>query len=94
MGRRSRREIEARIAALQKEKQQLENQLSLLQNREAVARRKQETRRRILIGAERLDRVRRGELTEDGLRAEMDAYLIRPSDRAVFGLPPLKGSDL
>ena len=71
---------------MKKQKQQLENQLELLQNREAIARRKLETRLRILIGAERLSRLQKGELTEEGLRAEMDAYLTRPGDRAVFGL--------
>ncbi len=86
MGRRTKSELEARLAALKKRKQQLENQLMLLQNRDAVARRKQETRRRILIGAERLAKLQKGELTEEELRAEMDAYLVRPSDRAVFGL--------
>ncbi len=86
MGRRTKSELEARLAALKKRKQQLENQLMLLQNRDAVARRKQETRRRILIGAERLAKLQKGELTEEELRAEMDAYLVRPSDRTVFGL--------
>jgi hypothetical protein len=74
------------MAALKKRKQQLENQLMLLQNRDAIARRKQETRRRILIGAERLNRLQKGELTEEQLRAEMDKYLTRKGDRELFGL--------
>lgn len=86
MGKLSYRERQARIRELTKRKQQLENQLELLQNRETIARRKLETRRRILIGAERLSRLQKGELTEEGLRAEMDAYLVRSTDRAVFGL--------
>lgn len=86
MGKLSYRERQARIRELTKRKQQLENQLELLQNREAIARRKLETRKRILIGAERLSRLQKEELTEEGLLSEMDAFLVRPGDRAVFGL--------
>ena len=90
MGRSTYKEREAQIAALKKRKQQLENQLMLLQNRDAIARRKQETRRRILIGAERLARLQKGELTEEQLRTEMDAYLTRAKDRELFELKPLQ----
>ena len=55
-----------------------------VQNRTA---RREETRRKFLVGAVILARVEKDQLEESVLREWMDAALERPEDRALFGLP-------
>lgn len=51
---------------------------------------KLETRKKILIGALILERVKRGEMSEAALKDWLDGFLKRDYDRAVFGLPAMK----
>ena len=46
------------------------------------------TRRKILAGAMVLDRIAHKELSEKLFKADMDRFLDRDQDRALFGLPP------
>ena len=55
---------------------------------ERQAKRKHETRRKILLGAMVLDRIARGVVTENLVLADMDSFLERDQDRALFDLPP------
>ena len=50
--------------------------------------RKRVTRRKILAGAMVLDRVARKDLAEKLFKADMERFLERDQDRALFGLPP------
>jgi hypothetical protein len=50
--------------------------------------RKAETRRNVLVGAVVLSKVRGGEMDANLLRSWLGAALSRPSDRALFDLPP------
>ena len=50
--------------------------------------RKRDTRRKILLGAMVLDRVARGEMAETVVKADMDRFLERDQERALFDLPP------
>ena len=59
-----------------------------MRGRESLEERKRETRRKILAGAMMLDRVARGELSEKLFKADMDRFLDREQDRALFELPP------
>ena len=59
-----------------------------VKSREKQAERKRETRRKILVGAMVLDRVARGDLSEKLFKADMDRFLEREQDRALFELPP------
>ena len=61
----------------------LENRLTFLAAKQA---RRDETRRKILIGATILAKIERGEFEEKKLRAMLDEALIRKDDRALFGL--------
>ncbi|OYV39706.1 MAG: mobilization protein, partial [Thiomonas sp. 20-64-5] len=54
---------------------------------ESKAKRAQDTRRKILVGAAILAKVERGEWPRDKLLAMMEATLTRDDDRALFGLP-------
>src|SRR6185437_5472130 len=51
--------------------------------------RKDDTRRKILVGALVLTQVERGELSRESLRDSLNAFLSRPDERALFDLPPL-----
>lgn len=53
---------------------------------ESQRERKNDTRRKILIGAIVLARVKQGRLLETELRAWMDEALVRADDRALFAL--------
>ena len=57
-------------------------------SRESQEERKRETRRKILAGAMVLDRIARKELAEKLFETDMDRFLEREQDRALFGLPP------
>ncbi len=57
---------------------------------EGEQKRKRETRRKVLIGAAILAKVERGDWSEEGFLKMMDAFLFRPSERSLFGLPILE----
>jgi len=61
----------------------LENRIKYLASRQA---RRDETRRKILIGAVILTKIVRGEFDEKKLKAMLDSALTRKDDRELFGL--------
>lgn len=85
--------LDDQIATLQTKLQQLKlrqqrvdaRKRALLQDRE----RKTETRRRILVGAVILEKMRSGEMEAKTILAWLDQALSRAGDRALFDLPPL-----
>ena len=79
---------EERRRKLQEKQARIKAELQRLDARERQAERKRETRRKILAGAMVLDRVARGEVTEKLFLADMDRFLERDQERALFGLPP------
>ena len=79
---------EERRRKLQEKQARIKAELQRLDAREHQAERKRETRRKILAGAMVLDRVARGELTEKLFLDDMDRFLERDQERALFGLPP------
>ena len=79
---------EERRRKLQEKQARIKAELQRLDARERQAERKRETRRKILAGAMVLDRVARGEVTEKLFLADMDRFLERDQERALFDLPP------
>lgn len=79
--------LETKLKQLKVRQQRIDARARALSNRRA---RKDDTRRKILIGATVLARVDRHELDHDTLQAWLDAHLVRPDDRALFDLPPPK----
>ena len=71
-------EAQARIAA----------EIQRVKGRAAQEKRKRDTHRKILAGAMTLDRVARGEVSEQRFLEDMDRFLEKDRDRAVFDLPP------
>ena len=85
--------IDERIAALETKlkqerakKQQIEARKRAAESR---AKRSQDTRRKILVGAVILAKVEHGEWPKERLREWMDKALTRADDRTLFGLPTL-----
>ena len=79
---------EDRIRQLEEQRARINAEIQRVRSRESQEERKRETRRRILAGAMVLDRVARKELAEKLFKADMDRFLERDQDRALFGLPP------
>ena len=76
-----------RIRQLEEQRARINAEIQRVRSRESQEARKRETRRKILAGAMVLDRVARGDLSEKLFKADMDRFLERDQDRALFDLP-------
>lgn len=77
------------IEKLKSQQAKLAARIQAMEARAKVSERKQETRRKILIGAYYWDAVKKnGEM--ELLKQQLDGYLTRDSDRTLFELPPLQ----
>jgi hypothetical protein len=76
-------EKRVKLAQLKARQQLVENRLRYLASKQA---RRDETRRKILIGAVILAKIERKEFDDKKLRAMLDEALTRADDRALFGL--------
>ena len=79
-----------RIRSLKEQRARITAEIQRVRSRESREARKRETRRRILAGAMAEAMLARGEWSEEEFRADMDRFLERDRDRALFGLPPRK----
>ena len=83
--------LDERIDALETRLKQLKAQQQRIDARrrsiEVRRTRKDETRRKILVGAIVLAKVQAGEIDEKRFRQWVDEALSRPEDRALFELP-------
>ena len=79
---------EDRMRKLEEQRARINAEIQRVRSRESQEERKRETRRKILAGAMVLDRVARKDLSEKLFKADMDHFLEREQDRALFGLPP------
>jgi large subunit ribosomal protein L7/L12 len=81
-------DYDAKIAALQKRLSQVKAKKAKAEARLAQAERKRDTRRKILIGAFYLEKMRADADARGKITAALDQYLTRADDRALFDLPP------
>ena len=88
MAKRTDDEILADLTAKQRE---IETRINAVKARSKERARKEETRRKVLVGAVILAEAERSEAAKQRLQALLDKHLVRPIDRAVFGLPPRPG---
>lgn len=72
-----------RLKQLKAQKQALE---AKEKKRVAEQQRKEDTRKKILLGAYLLKKMEESEANRQRILAELDEYLIEPRDRALFGL--------
>lgn len=77
--------LETKLKQLKVRQQRIDARARTLTSRRA---RKDDTRRKILIGATVQARVDRDQLDHAELQAWLDAHLTRDDDRALFELPP------
>ena len=76
-----------RIRQLEEQRARINAEIQRVRSRESQEERKRDTRRKILAGAMVLDRVARKDLSEKLFKADMDRFLEREQDRALFELP-------
>jgi len=74
---------------LKKKREQINARIQKMEASQKSKERKQETRRKILIGAFYLDKARKDE-AYGSLVTSIDGYLKRDSDRVLFNLKPLE----
>ena len=79
----------SRRERLEQEALQIKARIKQCNASEREEKKKKDTRRRVLAGAAVLAKVERGDWSEEGFLKMMDAFLSRPSDRSLFGLPIL-----
>ena len=77
-----------RLRKLEESEARIRAEIQRVKGRAAQEARKRDTHRKILIGAMVLDRLRRGDLPEQRFKADMDRFLEKDRDRALFELPP------
>jgi hypothetical protein len=71
-------------------KAQKQAAIARLKTKEATEKRKAENRMKILLGAYLLKKIESDETAKANLNRELDKYLTRDDDRALFGLAPIK----
>lgn len=76
----------SRLESLKKQQEQLKAKIQALEAAESTRERKRETRRKILVGAYYLDKMRADNKFNE-LVSSMDGYLSRDADRVLFNLP-------
>lgn len=78
-----------RIQKLKEQKSKIEARIQAIEARVKVKERKEDTRRKILVGSYYLDNAKKND-SMDEIKKLMDKYLVRDSDRKLFGLNPKK----
>lgn len=77
----------SRLEQLRQKKAQLELQIKSAQEKELSKNRKEDTRRRLLIGSALLQMTEKDETLKQWLEELLDDYLERKNDRLLFDLP-------
>ena len=82
--------LDEKIKKQQERLKQLKAQKQALEAKEkkriAEQQRKEDTRKKILLGAYLLKKMGESEVNNQRILAELDEYLVEPRDRALFGL--------
>jgi hypothetical protein len=75
-----------RLQDLLEKRKKLDAQIQAVRSKEVAKKRKEDTRRKILVGAAILEEVAAGGFPEEKLRKILDSQIVRPGDRALFQL--------
>ena len=78
-----------KLDKLTQKREQLNAQIQALKSKEAAQKRKEDTKRKILIGGVVLKMLKTGEMPEDRLTQILDKHLDKDADRALFDLPEM-----
>ena len=80
----------SKLEQLLKKQEELKAQIRKEKNKLSQAQRKQDTRRKILLGALMIDMMKKGELDEKKILKQLDGFLSRDTDRQLFDLASTK----
>ena len=72
---------------LLKKREQLNAQIQKERNKLSSQQRKEDTRRKILLGALMMEMMKKGELDEKKIMKRLDRFLSKDIDRQLFDLP-------
>ena len=73
--------MSSRLEQLLKKQEELKAQIRKEKNKLSQAERKQDTRRKILLGALMMDMMKQGEIDEKKIRKKLDGFLSKNIDR-------------
>ena len=76
-----------KLEELLKKREQLNAQIQKERNKLSSQQRKEDTRRKILLGALVMEMIKKGELDKDNIYLKLDSYLTKDIDRRLFDLP-------
>ncbi len=76
-----------RIKDLEEKKKQIEARIQKLKAQESAKKRKEDTRRKILLGALVQHLIKTGYWSEEEIYKQLDKFLDKPIDRKLFDLP-------
>ena len=74
----------SKLEQLLKKQEELKAQIRKEKNKISQAERKQDTRRKILLGALMIDMMKKGELDEKKIMKHLDSFLTKDIDRKLF----------
>ena len=72
---------------LLKKREQLNAQIQKERNKQSQQKRKEDTRRKILLGSLMMDLMKKGELEEKKIMKRLDGFLTKETDRKLFDCP-------
>lgn len=78
-----------RLTKLEEQRARINAQIQRVKAREQKQTSRDDTRRKVLVGALVLGRVQSKLMSREQLLADLDPFLTRDNDRALFDLPPL-----
>ena len=76
-----------KLDELLKKREQLNAQIQKERNKLSSQQRKEDTRRKILMGALMMELMKKGELDEKKIMKKLDGFLTKDIDRKLFALP-------
>jgi len=76
-----------KLDKLTQKREQINAQIQALKSKESAQRRKEDTKRKILIGGVVLKMLKTGEMPQERLTQILDKHLDKDADRALFDLP-------
>lgn len=77
-----------KLAALTEKRNQLNAQIQALKAKEQAQERKNETRKKIIIGGMVMRMVKDGDMPQERMQTLLDKYVENAKDRALFNLEP------
>lgn len=80
-----------KLDTLTKKRDQINAQIQAIKAREQAQHRKDDTRRKVLVGGVVLKMLKTGEMPQERLNQILDKHLEKEADRALFSLPPKNG---